>query len=146
MVTYSINAAVLFTAIFVGWCLLNIIISRLTGWAAIGEKYAVREKPNGEWFRFATVGFTRWSGYNGCITACVGELGLYIAVFFPFRPGHPPLLIPWHAMLHVCQHKIGFFNATRVSLQEFQQDLYLRGSLGEAVLDFAHMKGFSENP
>jgi len=36
-----------------------------------------------------------WMGYNNCITVGAHHEGLYLAVLFLFRPGHPPLFIPW---------------------------------------------------
>ena len=140
------DPTLLVVTVLVSWSLLNVLIARLTGWGALAERFACKQRPRGEWFRYATVAFSRWSGYNGCVTVCIGETGLYLMVLFPFRPGHPPLLIPWQEILHVGEHKSKLFSAARVSLKEFQQDLYFKGRLGEAVLDYAHAKGFSDHP
>ena len=36
------------------------------------------------------------TNYGGCLTVGVNKRGLYLAVWFLFRLGHPPLVIPWH--------------------------------------------------
>jgi hypothetical protein len=33
--------------------------------------------------------------YNNCVTIGANVSGLYLALFFPFRAGHPPLFIRW---------------------------------------------------
>ena len=38
----------------------------------------------------------RGVGYRSCLTIGTGVEGLYIAVLFLFRVGHPPLFIPWN--------------------------------------------------
>ena len=43
-------------------------------------------------YQFGFLGSVR---YNGALTVGSGSEGLYLAVFFFFRPFHPPLLIPW---------------------------------------------------
>jgi hypothetical protein len=36
-----------------------------------------------------------WANYNGCLTVGGNVEGLYLSVLFLFRPGHPPLFVPW---------------------------------------------------
>jgi hypothetical protein len=33
--------------------------------------------------------------YNNCLTVGLSSQGMYLAVLFLFRIGHPPLVIPW---------------------------------------------------
>jgi hypothetical protein len=35
------------------------------------------------------------ANYGGCLTVGSDAAGLYLAVMFLFRVGHPPLFIPW---------------------------------------------------
>jgi len=38
----------------------------------------------------------RWlMGYNNCLTIGGSPDGFYLAIFFLFRIGHPPMFIPW---------------------------------------------------
>jgi hypothetical protein len=36
-----------------------------------------------------------WTNYSGCLTVGVNRKGLYLSVWFLFRFGHPPLVVPW---------------------------------------------------
>jgi hypothetical protein len=83
--------ALLFAA---GWCVVMFAISRIGGWGALASKYRATSVPDGKrfWFQSATLGSMK---YGSCLTVVVGSAGLYLAVFAPFRMGHPPLLIPW---------------------------------------------------
>jgi hypothetical protein len=36
--------------------------------------------------------------YKGCLIIHVSPAGLHLAAWFAFRPGHPPLFIPWSAI------------------------------------------------
>jgi hypothetical protein len=37
-----------------------------------------------------------WGRYSGIIRITATADALYLSVFLPFRPGHPPLRIPWN--------------------------------------------------
>jgi len=78
------------------WCFVLITISRITGWSRLAEKYQTRAKPESNVMRAVKA---RWGSVmisgNIYTIACTNE-GMYLGVLFPFRLGHPPLLIPWH--------------------------------------------------
>jgi hypothetical protein len=81
---------VLFAAFWTAICLG---IAR-AGWSSLAASYRSREAFDGETrhFRSAQIGS---SAYRSCLTMGARPWGLYLSVLFPFRPGHPPLLIPW---------------------------------------------------
>ena len=45
--------------------------------------------------RLSAEGSVHLARYNGVLTVGVNPAGLYLAVMPLFRPGHPPLFIPW---------------------------------------------------
>ena len=95
---------VVFALLFAGgWCLVMFGISWIGGWGALARKYRATSVPDGKrfWFQSALLGSMN---YGSCLTVIVGSAGLYLAVFPPFRMGHPPLLIPW-AELHGLREK-----------------------------------------
>lgn len=97
MVVLIVIGAVLgFIAI---WCMTLMLVARFSGWGKLAELYPATEPPAGRVFRWqaARIG---WSDYNGCLTITVSRAGLGMAVMWMFRPGHPPILIPWSS-LHV---------------------------------------------
>jgi len=93
-VAIVIGAVLGFAAI---WCVTIFLVARLSGWHRLAELYPATEPPAGRVFRWqaARIG---WSDYNGCLTITVGPAGLGLSVLWLFRPGHPPLLVPWSSL------------------------------------------------
>ena len=77
-----------------GWFVVN-GIARLSGWSRLAEQYRATQPFQGERWRFQSIQMRYLSHYNNCVTFGADLQGLYIAMFFVVRAGHPPLLIPW---------------------------------------------------
>jgi hypothetical protein len=90
--------AILFPFFFVGmWCAVSLILSTIGGWRRLAKSYPVRGQPSGR--RFSMQGGTVGQvNYSACLTIYTSSQGLYLSILFPFRPGHPPLFIPWDAV------------------------------------------------
>lgn len=75
----------------------------LLGWQRLVASYRVDELPAvpRRWLSLAYVGFIQ---YQNVIRANASAEGRGLSVIFPFRVGHPPLLIPWQA-IGPLQHK-----------------------------------------
>jgi hypothetical protein len=93
---------VLFPAIFaVVWTAIMNLVARMGGWSRLAEVYRLSQPFEGYRTRFATGAFAGGSffglpcNYGSCLTLGSNSQGLYLAVFPVFRPGHPPLFIPW---------------------------------------------------
>ena len=71
------------------------VMGKISGWGRLAERYTAAGVVPGNLHRFrsARIG---WAGYNNCLTFGGDMRGLYVAMFPLFRPGHPPLYIPWH--------------------------------------------------
>jgi hypothetical protein len=78
------------------WCGIVKVIA-LLGWQRLAASYRVDELPAvpRKWLSLAYVGFIQ---YQNVIRANASSEGLGLSVIFPFRIGHPPLLIPWQAI------------------------------------------------
>ena len=87
----------LYYAIFflVLWVLVNLIISRLTGWARMASHYPVMGAFTGKIWRFQTIGTRRGMGYKGSTNVGADSRGLHLSLFFIFRFGHPAIFVPW---------------------------------------------------
>jgi hypothetical protein len=85
-----------FTIIFpTFWCFVVLLIARMSGWAKLAEYYQTSDAPIGPTWRFESA-LMRWtSRYGNVVTLSAETQGLRIALFPLFRPGHPPLLVPW---------------------------------------------------
>jgi hypothetical protein len=77
------------------WIALSILIAQLSGWARLARHYRADAPLDGDRFHFQSAGMRFGTNYNGCLTIGVDRKGLYLAVWFLFRIGHPPLLVPW---------------------------------------------------
>jgi hypothetical protein len=78
------------------WCAIVVLISRVSGWARLAERYHTNEAAQGPAWRFESASM-RWnSRYGNIVTLSAEAQGLRIALFPLFRPGHPPLLVPWN--------------------------------------------------
>ncbi|MFZ1941210.1 MAG: hypothetical protein WBA18_22845 [Terracidiphilus sp.] len=81
------------------WCAICYLISFLTGWRALVQRFTKSSEPLGETHTagpfFYTVYMRFWSHYSSVIRITSASDALYLSVLFPFRIGHPPLRIPW---------------------------------------------------
>lgn len=86
-----------FVVIYViGLCLaVNYIISVVSGWAELARVYRFSGKFEGRRWRFQSGQMRLMMNIHNALTVGANDHGLYLAMFFPFRPGMPSLLIPW---------------------------------------------------
>ncbi|WP_254507375.1 hypothetical protein [Anatilimnocola floriformis] len=87
-----------FLAFALWWCFIIWVISFIGGWRALAKRFGVRQLPPGKKYHLQSAAFSKGGlpcNYGNCLTMIVAEQGLGIAIFPAFRPGHPPLLIPW---------------------------------------------------
>jgi len=70
------------------------LVAHLCGWSALARRYRTEERFTGRKHHFRS-GKIGWGNYNGCLTIGANADGLYLAVMFLLRSGHPPLFIPW---------------------------------------------------
>jgi hypothetical protein len=83
---------VFFLAIWFG--VLN-LVAFIGGWTRLARSYPAPAHFEGKRWRMRT-GMGRFSmHYGNCLQIGANAEGLRVAVFFPFRPGHPPLYFPW---------------------------------------------------
>ncbi|MEW5827100.1 MAG: hypothetical protein AB1778_09760 [Candidatus Bipolaricaulota bacterium] len=79
------------------WFFVLAISSWAGGWARLARSHRAPEPP--------AAGLARWlSGrfgvvsYSGVLAMRVDDLGLTLSAMWMFRPFHPPLFVPWHAL------------------------------------------------
>jgi hypothetical protein len=89
-----------FLVVWCGTCYLN---SLIIGWSRMAERFASNAGPVGE-MRSAnafpyTVYWRGWAHYSWIVRLTAASDGLYLSVIAPFRPGHPPLRIPWNEIV-----------------------------------------------
>lgn len=90
---------VFITFVLVGFFTLFLIAS-IGDWRRLAKSFRARHQPDGKTFHFRSAGVGMVS-YGNILTICISTDGLYLALFFPFRLMHPPLLIPWNEITAV---------------------------------------------
>ena len=99
-------AAVAMVVFIVVSVLIGAFMAGAGGWRALAERYrAGAVLPNTgdeERFRFTSLrtagGAIGLATYESCVMVGVGDRGISLALFAPFRLWHPPLFIPWEAV------------------------------------------------
>ncbi|HYC31537.1 MAG TPA: hypothetical protein VEB59_04565 [Gemmatimonadales bacterium] len=133
---FAAAAMVLFAAVSV---VLGGFIAGAGGWRALAERYpAGATLGNGaeERFRFASLrtsgGALGTAAYGSCVMIGVGDRGISLDLWAPFRLWHPALFIPW-AAVEGCRrlaHMVGPVTQVRIRGGE---TLTFAGRAGEAV-------------
>ncbi len=81
------------------WCGSCFLVSVMTGWFALAQRFRQESAPYGEIKTagpfFYGVYMRFWGHYSSVIRLTAASDALYASVLFPFRIGHPPLRIPW---------------------------------------------------
>jgi hypothetical protein len=94
-----------FVAIFIGlWCLISLVIAQ-GGWRQLATEYPATNAPEGRRFLAARGWIEPYiARYNYCLNVIPASAGIYIAVQFPYRFAHRPMLIPWSCVRTVAEH------------------------------------------
>ena len=83
------------------WIAILHLAAWMSGWSRLAKAYRCDSRFGG--FRVGFVSGEMRGGpcfglpcnYGLCLTLGSAPEGIYLAVALPFRPGHPPLFIPW---------------------------------------------------
>ena len=67
----------------------------LRGWSKLADAYPSRIPFNERCWSMQSARFRWGAGYNGVLRICADSQALHLSVFPLFRPGNPPLSIPW---------------------------------------------------
>ena len=84
------------------WCAIVFLLSTIGGWRRLARTYRASGEPSGLALRGQT-GKVGVVPYRRCLTVHAGDRGVYLSLPFPFRIGHPSLMIPWRD-LHGATH------------------------------------------
>ena len=95
---------VVLVAVPLVWVGVVALVSR-AGWARLAAHYETDAPATGRTFRFVS-GAVGLATYGNALTVSLEPDGLRLAVIAPFRPGHPPLLIPWDEVGDVRRRKV----------------------------------------
>jgi hypothetical protein len=87
-----------FPLVFVAmWSFVCWLIALIGGWQRLAHVYPAHGTPVGKRYG-GLYGRMGHSSYKGVLNVVVAPEGLHLSTMIFFRPGHPPLLIPWSAL------------------------------------------------
>ena len=100
---FAAAAMVAFTVVSI---LVGALMAGAGGWRALAAAYpADATRGNGaeeERFRFASLrtagGSLGTATFESCVNIGVGDRGISVALWAPFRLGHPPIFVPWNGV------------------------------------------------
>ena len=88
-------AIVLFPVLLVGlWVAILHLIATASGWRALAGAYAGDRPFQGRTYSGVN-GWVGMLGYGWSLTVGGNREGFHMSVMRPFRPGQPPLFVPW---------------------------------------------------
>jgi hypothetical protein len=121
------------------WIAVGLILAQVGGWAELARHYRPANPFEGRMWRFRSGHMRLTVHYNNVLTVGASPEGLYLAVLFLFRVGHPPLLVPWKDI----STTTGKTLLWRWAEFRFQQAPYVwirfYGKLGDEILSSSKM-------
>ncbi|MBK8935450.1 MAG: hypothetical protein KBA85_02505 [Chloroflexi bacterium] len=109
----SILAFILF------WIAIIWLIAQLSGWSKLADVYPAHTPFNETCWSMQSGRFRGYSNYSGILHVCADSRALHLSTFILFRPGNPPLSIPWEDITSKSQTfgiELRFFRADGVPL------------------------------
>ncbi len=127
--------AVIFPVFFVAlWVAILNLIGKVSGWAALAERYRATAPFQGETWLFQSAQMRYMTNYNGCLTFGADEQGMYAAGWGPFRIGAPPLLVSW-GELEISEKRRWFFPGYELHFRQCPDiTMWVRSGLGQKLL------------
>lgn len=94
-------------------------LARMSGWATLAEHYRADVDFDGARRRFQSMSMGNGTladvNFSNCVTLAVNTQTVGLSMLFPFRPYHPPLIIPLDD-ISIAPHKVmWFFKAVRIT-------------------------------
>lgn len=117
------------------WCLVCLLIS-LFGWRSLAQHFRAQGPFEGPIRRMQS-GRVSFANYNNVLTVGADPMGLSLAVMGLFRPGHPPLFIPWHDVVGLRRGRWLLFEYLELQLHATSVKIRLRQATAEFVREAA---------
>jgi len=116
------------------WCAIVFLIAALSGWMDLAERFRLTSTFTGPTWGFQSARMRWTSHYGSCLGVGADATGLMLSVLFLFRPGHPPLFVPWSEISVAKRQNFWFIRRVRLLLgREEQIPLVISGSLADRI-------------
>jgi hypothetical protein len=128
-----------FVLCFAGfWIGIMMLLSFPSGWWSLARRFRASTPPSGVCFRFVSGSMGLWFlpvSYSSCLTLTVGGEGIHLAMFFPFRPFHPPLFIPSAMIESAVEKYFLFFLYAKIRIRDHWPTLTIYGWAGRRIVE-----------
>lgn len=116
------------------WCAILFLIAAVSGWRTLAQKFRLSSTFIGPTWGFQSA-YMRWMGhYGNCLNVGADSVGLKLSIVFPFRPGHPPLFVPWSEIAIGERRSFLFMKQVKLLLgREEQIPFLISGRLAERI-------------
>ena len=91
------------------WIAILVLGARYGGWSALARQYLGPDTIAGDVCTYANARFRWFYGYNRCLTITISQQGVHMRPMFAYRLHHPPLLIPWEAVIQMQNKSVALF-------------------------------------
>ncbi len=119
------------------WIGVSALLSKLSGWSLLAERFPGAEPHTGKQFRFASGFIRRFRlfpiSYRGCLFMTLDSRGVHLDILFIFRMLSPPLFIPWRAIESVGEQKHLFGSYGVLHIKDCPVVLLIAGEAGEKL-------------
>ena len=95
-----------FTVLWLGIVMFG---ARYGGWGTLAKLYSGPLTIQGEVCTYSSARMRWFYGYSRCLTVTVSDKGIHMRPMLAFRLHHPPLLIPWNAVLDMRDRSLALF-------------------------------------
>ena len=103
------------------WCGIGFLISRLSGWAALANRFRLSFPFAAQKWIWQSARMRYGTNYSSCLTVGADPMGLYLNIFPLWRIGHPSLLVPWPEVSVRRRIKILVFTYVELTLGRDEQ-------------------------
>ena len=107
-----------------GWLVFAMPVSYMSGWRHLAKVYRANQPHSGQRFRPYAASMRRNVNYNGMLMLSAGPQGLYLSMTLLFRPGHPPLFIPWTDISASVERR-RWFNLAKLRFKGYEETFLL---------------------
>lgn len=116
------------------WCGILFLISRLSGWAVLADRFCLNLPFAGPKWRWQSARMRYATNYGSCLTVGSDPTGLYLDIFPLWRIGHSPLLVPWSEISVRRRGKVLFFCYVELALgRDAQIPFRISGALADRI-------------
>jgi hypothetical protein len=117
------------------WLGITALLSRVSGWSSLAERFRALEPASGESFHFVSgsMGGSLPVNYRSCLSVAVSDRGFHLSMLFLFRLGSPPLFIAWADVESIEEKRFMFMRSVVIRVRNQWPTIAIRGGAGDRI-------------